>query len=46
MDIEALVGAPRRQDDAHREITTVHGQHAVAMAGGSVVAVRLVPENP
>lgn len=46
MDIEALVGAPRRPGDARREVTTVHGQHAVAMAGGSVVAVRLVPENP
>ncbi|MFW6090745.1 MAG: gluconeogenesis factor YvcK family protein [Actinomycetota bacterium] len=46
MDIEALVGAPRRPGAARREITTVHGQHAVAMAGGSVVAVHLVPENP
>lgn len=46
MDIEALVGARRRAGEADREITTVHGQHAVAMAGGSVAAVRLVPENP
>src|SRR5690554_6411576 len=46
MDIEALVGAHRRSSDGRRKITTVHGQHAVATAGGSVVAVRLVPENP
>ncbi|HEX6337055.1 MAG TPA: 2-phospho-L-lactate transferase CofD family protein [Jiangellaceae bacterium] len=45
LEIEALVAGPRTPGGG-REITTVHGQHAVATATGTVVAVRLVPENP
>lgn len=45
LDIEALVAGPR-DSDGGREVTTVHGQHAVATATGHVVTVRLLPENP
>jgi 2-phospho-L-lactate transferase/gluconeogenesis factor (CofD/UPF0052 family) len=45
LEIEALVAGPRTSG-GRREITTVHGQHAVATATGPVVTVRLVPEDP
>lgn len=46
MDIEALVGSPKRTEDGSREIHTVAGQHAVATVDGDVMAVSLVPPDP
>jgi uncharacterized cofD-like protein len=45
LEIEALVASPR-DSGGGREVTTVHGQHAVATVTGQVVTVRLLPENP
>jgi 2-phospho-L-lactate transferase/gluconeogenesis factor (CofD/UPF0052 family) len=45
LEIEAMVAGPRTPGGG-REITIVHGQHAVATATGQVVTVRLLPENP
>lgn len=45
LDIEALV-AERHTPDGEREVSIVHGQHAVATTTGQVVTVQLVPENP
>lgn len=44
LDIEALVGVP--DDTGGRTITEVYGQHEVATTTGSVVSVRLVPDDP
>jgi uncharacterized cofD-like protein len=44
LDIEALVGLP--DGAGGRTITEVHGQHEVATTTGSVVSVRLVPDDP
>lgn len=46
MNIEAMVGSPRRAADGTREIRTVSGQHAVATVEGDVVAVSLTPASP
>ncbi|MGH8773676.1 MAG: gluconeogenesis factor YvcK family protein [Jiangellaceae bacterium] len=46
LDIQAMVAGLDRGDSAARTIETVVGQHAVATAAGTVVAVELVPSNP
>jgi len=43
LEIEALVGVP---EDGGRKLIEVHGQHAVATTAGSVVSVRLAPDDP
>ena len=45
LEIEAMVAGPRVPGGG-REVTIVHGQHAVATATGHVVTVRLLPDNP
>jgi uncharacterized cofD-like protein len=45
LDIHALVGEVGHEGDT-RMVTTVVGQHAVATAAGTVVAVELVPSDP
>lgn len=44
LDIEAMVGMP--DDAGGRAIAEVYGQHEVATTTGSVVSVRLVPDDP
>jgi len=46
LDIHALVAGTARTDGTGREVETVVGQHAVATATGTVVAVELVPPDP
>ncbi|MGH8824840.1 MAG: gluconeogenesis factor YvcK family protein [Jiangellaceae bacterium] len=46
LDIHALVARAERAEGAAREVETVVGQHAVAIATGRVVAVELVPPDP
>ncbi|WP_166352005.1 2-phospho-L-lactate transferase CofD family protein [Phytoactinopolyspora limicola] len=46
MNIEALVGSPRRSVHGVRDIRTITGQHAVATVDGDVVAVCLTPPDP
>ncbi len=46
LDIHALVAGTARGDGTGREVETVVGQHAVATATGTVVAVELGPPDP
>ncbi|MBD0292528.1 MAG: uridine diphosphate-N-acetylglucosamine-binding protein YvcK [Jiangellaceae bacterium] len=46
LDIQALVARLERGASARREMETVVGQHAVATALGTVVAVELLPHDP
>lgn len=46
LDIQALVAEPGSAEGSARTVTTVVGQHAVATAAGTVVAVELLPSDP